>query len=244
MNLVQESLPNHPCLEFEKQPVTQTTRSPPIPPKEKPWIAFFCAIKHNNKNYLEDTLLEYDVGGYIMGLEIAPDAHHETDGEHFHFCVQMTEREYGAYRKRVFIDKFKLRGQAKANKPRQYGKVIKIENILKMKTYTLKDGDFLTNLTQDEIKILSELSYKNHGSKEELSFRNQLMADVSVRVNYEKTTHKAVGMAMIDLFQQQNKNGQDAVPLSKTRLDSYIRHYLMYVRKLSAEEIYSFYYGC
>ena len=77
-----------------------------------------------------------------------------------HFLVEMTPEEYHRFSKRVFIDKFKLRGRAKKGNPRQYGKVSKIENVEKMKQYTLKEGDYISNLSPEELQDLYEKSYK------------------------------------------------------------------------------------
>ena len=116
-------------------------------------------------------LREYDIGGYIVGLEKSENTHQETNGEHFHFCVEMTELDYNKYRKRCFIDKFGLRGQAKLGQPRQYGKVKQIENIVRMKAYTIKDGNFRTNLTETEIAGLGEIAFKK--GDEETTYREQ-----------------------------------------------------------------------
>lgn len=126
---------------------------------EDRWIAFMGAIEHVHFDYLETVIKEYDIGGYIISAETASASHTETNGEHFHFLVQICEKDYTRFAKRVFIDKFALRGRAVKGKPRQYGKVAKIENLEKMKTYTVKDGNFRTNLSDDEIKEYVESSF-------------------------------------------------------------------------------------
>lgn len=127
---------------------------------EVKWQGFFCAVRHSEEEYLLETLKEYDLAGYIISKEITKNAHVETDGEHFHFCVEMSDKDYHKYAKRVFKDKYKLRGQAKKGKPRQYGKLLKIESLERLKAYTIKDNNFITNLTEKEIEKLKEISYK------------------------------------------------------------------------------------
>lgn len=129
------------------------------------YLAFMGAIDHSHFDYLENTLKEYDIGSYIVSAEISNDSHEETKGQHFHFLVEMTDKDYSRFAKRVFIDKFSLRGRAVKGKPRQYGKVGKIENLEHMKRYTVKDGDFRTNLTDTEIEELVENSFKKTEKK-------------------------------------------------------------------------------
>jgi len=123
------------------------------------FIAFMCAVSHTEFDHLETILKEYDIGHYILSAEVTPDAHAVTNGEHFHFCVQMSSSDYHKYSKRVFKDKYKLRGQARDGIGRQYGKVTKIENVEKMKQYTLKHGKYRTNMPDAEINELLEKSY-------------------------------------------------------------------------------------
>ncbi len=124
------------------------------------YIAFMGALDHSHFDYLEETLKEYDIGSYIIAHEVSTASHVETKGHHFHFLVQMNDQDYTRFAKRVFIDKFKLRGRAVKGLPRQYGKINKIENLERMKSYTVKDGDVRTNLTDTEIERLLENSFQ------------------------------------------------------------------------------------
>lgn len=122
--------------------------------------SFFAAIKHTEADHLFNILMEYNIGTYIIAREIANGAHEETQGEHFHFVVEMSTTDYHKYAKRIFKDKYKLRGQASKGKPRQYGKVKQIENIEKMKAYVMKDDNYTTNMKVEEIKKLTEIAFK------------------------------------------------------------------------------------
>lgn len=115
------------------------------------YIAFMAHIEHDHFQYLEDTLLEYDVGHYIIAFE-------HKNYDHFHFYCQLSEIHYHRFAKRVFKDKFNLRGKAKDGNPRQYGKVKQVENHEKMMSYTLKDGEYKTNMTPEQLKEAIELS--------------------------------------------------------------------------------------
>lgn len=140
------------------------------------YIAFFSAIKHEHYDYLETTLKEYDIGGYIIGAEVSQGTHKETNGEHFHFLVEMTDTDYHKFSKRVFKDKYKLTGRATSGHPRQYGKVSKIEKLERMKAYTVKDGNFRTNLKDDEVKKITEISFKK---EEKQTSREEIIADLN-----------------------------------------------------------------
>jgi len=136
------------------------------------YLSFMGAIHHTEFDYLEETLKEYDIGSYILSAEVAKSSHKETKGQHFHFLVEMTPKDYTRFSKRVFIDKFKLRGRAGKGLPRQYGKVGKIENLEHMKRYTVKDGDFRTNLSDTEIASLVEKSFQK---EEKFVLQEELM---------------------------------------------------------------------
>lgn len=135
------------------------------------WMAFFFAIRHSEFDYLESTLLEYDIGGYIIAAETSPGVHKDTDGEHFHILVEMKDEDYHKFSKRVKV-KYSLSGRSTANTTRQYGKVKTIENLEKMKAYTVKDGNVRSNLLQEELDRLKEKSYKKNETK---TFENELI---------------------------------------------------------------------
>lgn len=116
-------------------------------------LMFMAHINHEHIDYVEETLKNYDIGLYLIGLE-------KTDYEHMHFLVEMEEKDYHKFSKRVFKDKFKLRGRAIQGAPRQYGKIKNIEDIEKAKAYTVKDGNVRTNMKDDDLKKYLEKSFK------------------------------------------------------------------------------------
>ena len=135
-------------------------------------FGFMAHIEHKHIDYVEQTLLEYpEVTTYLIGME-------QTDYEHMHFVVHATKDTwYRNFSKRVFIDKFKLRGKATKGKPRQYGKIGKIKDQYKLKCYTVKDKNIRTNMDQKEIDDYLENSTK----KVELEgYYTQLLAKIDV----------------------------------------------------------------
>jgi len=116
---------------------------------------FMCALDAQWLDMLEKELTLYKgkIGNYVIAHEISTDGtHEETKGSHFHFLVQMNKDSYHNYCKRVFIDKFKLRGRAVAGKPRQYGKMKGIRDLEKAKSYVVKD------MTKDKKSIRTNMS--------------------------------------------------------------------------------------
>lgn len=119
---------------------------------------FMAHINHEHIDYVETTLNNYGIGKYIIAME-------ETTYQHMHFIVQMTDEDYHKFSKRVFKDKFKLRGRAIKGEPRQYGKIHNIEDIEKAKAYTCKDGNLRTNMTDEEIKKYIDSSFQKEDRK-------------------------------------------------------------------------------
>ena len=192
------------------------------------YIAFMAAIFHSEADYVEDVLKEYKIGAYLIALETTTTAHLETNGEHFHFLVQMDDRDYSAFSKRLFIVKYKLRGKAIKDKPRQYGKVKKIEDFNRMGAYTVKDGNIRTNMTHEQLHAFQVISFKE---KEKLEFRDQVMDYVNSKVkiiegkyDFIAPTHCQIGVAIIDFYRDQKIK----TILTKSTLDNYIRHYMMH----------------
>lgn len=138
-----------------------------------PWLMFFACGKPDDDtyNYYENTLLEYDVQGYIISQEIAKGSHKRWDGGHYHFMVQMTDEDYHKMTKRV-KEKYNLNGRAKNGVSREYGKVKQIEKLERAKAYTVKDGNYRTNLPQATIQKLYEESHE----KEEIKTQAEELA--------------------------------------------------------------------
>lgn len=118
-------------------------------------IAFM--FHDNTEDYLQledvkDMLNEYSIGAYIIALENEP-------YRHFHICVEMETKDYNAFVKKHLKDRLKLRGRASNGQPRQYGRVLGIKKPVKMIAYTLKQGVYISNITEEELKPYKDMSY-------------------------------------------------------------------------------------
>lgn len=210
------------------------------------YIAFMCAAHHLNYDYLEQTLKEYPIGLYLIAAEKATDSHIETNGEHFHFLVQMTDTDYHKYSKRVFKDKLKLRGQAKDGKPRQYGRVKKIEDVTRMAAYTIKQGNIRTNMTEAQLAAYKAVTFV---AKEQQSFDEELYEylsnnavqtiDTGLEVNkgMRLISYNSIGLYVIK-FIRQHKN---RISVNRAKIEKYIRTYQMYYLKeeLTDEQLFN-----
>lgn len=198
---------------------------------ELEYIAFMCACRHVNYDYLEQTLKEYPIGLYLIASETTTEAHKETDGEHFHFLVQMTNHDYHKYAKRVFKDKLKLRGQAKDGNPRQYGRVKKIEDLTRMGAYTIKQGNIRTNMTEAQLEQYKAVTFT---TKEEMTFEEELyeymMNNSTVIVDncpVKITGFKILGIQVITFARQYRRKQY----INRMKVEKYVRYYQMHYLK-------------
>ena len=101
-------------------------------------------IPHSEVDYLCQELASYR---YLIGME-------KSEYEHFHFLVEMDDKQYHSFSKKIFKDKYNLRGRAIKGLPRQYGKEKQIKDIEKIARYTCKDQNVRTNLKEEELDDL------------------------------------------------------------------------------------------
>lgn len=121
------------------------------------FIAFMGHMPLADYDYLESTLLEYDIGGYLIGAETS-----KAGVEHYHFLVEMSSDDYHLFAERVFRKKYKLRGRATKGQARQYGKLTEIRDFERLKSYTLKEGNIRTNMSEEELASAKENSFSKN----------------------------------------------------------------------------------
>lgn len=201
--------------------------------KELEYIAFMCATYHINYDYLEQTLKEYNIGLYLMASEVTQDAHKETNGEHFHFLVQMTDADYHKYAKRCFKDKLKLRGQARDGNPRQYGRVKKIEDIQRMGAYTIKQGNIRTNMTEQQLETYKKITFT---TKDEMAYEDEMYEYLvnnaihdshSPYIGQKLTSYQGIALYVVKFIRSHKKK----IYFNRNKLDKYVRYYQAYYLK-------------
>ena len=123
---------------------------------------FYAQLLHSEIDNIIKYLVRYmDEGAkYIIGMEISPNTHKETKGQHMHFACQMDDKQYDAFRHTVFTNTYKLRGRASKDLPRQFGQIKQVRDETKFLAYTVKDKNIRTNIIdEDEIRQYIEASY-------------------------------------------------------------------------------------
>ena len=146
-------------------------------------FTFFMAhIKHKYIREIIKSLEKYidDDTSYLISMETSATGLVETNGEHLHFAVSNFENKYDSFRKTVFVNEYKLRGQAKHGLPRQYGKIKKdaIRSETNFLTYMCKDyykdnkNLFCKNLLKEDLVKYIEESYQK---MEKVDLETQIM---------------------------------------------------------------------
>lgn len=141
-------------------------------------------IPHEHIDYIVNDLEEQqEIITYLVGLEKS-----KTVGEHMHFlCCVNSDSWYHKWSKKVFKDKFKLKGKAYKiggnGYPRQYGKLKEIKDLEKMGSYTVKDGNIRTNMSKNEIDNFVQKSYKK---AESLAMTHEICEKMAI---FDKTLY-------------------------------------------------------
>ena len=124
--------------------------------------SFMCALRHDQSCNFIQYLEKYidPMTPYLIGLETSKDTHQDTSGQHYHVCVNMTDKQYDSFRNTVLVKHYGLRGQARDGKARQYGTVKNVRDKTKMLQYTVKDHNIIyKNFTLNQIQELLDSSY-------------------------------------------------------------------------------------
>lgn len=118
---------------------------------ELEYIACFFDLELTEFDFLESTLTKYDIGNYTIAHEAEPKSH-------FHLLFEGTPSVYTNFSK-VIIEKYKLRRKGRGGVIK-YGKVKNIRNLERMLTYTLKDGNFRSNMDKNQLSNYFKQSFK------------------------------------------------------------------------------------
>lgn len=120
---------------------------------DKTTKAFMAHLPHNQVDIVLEMLKPLCIN-YLIGLET-------KDYEHMHFFVEgMSDKNYEKFKRSCFITKYKLKGKAMHGNPRQYGKLTEINDLERMKGYTLKDGNIKTNFDNKSLKLARALAFQ------------------------------------------------------------------------------------
>jgi hypothetical protein len=151
-------------------------------------IACFFTLPETEFDTLEEILLTYDIGRYLIGFETNPDAKKK---EHFHLLFEGTDGIYNAFSKRI-IEKYGLRGKGRGNK--KYGRVLKdIRDLEKMCSYTVKEGNYRGNFPEVDIQQWYSESFSK---SEKIATRELILEGLK---NHRKQSHNDLRAKAIQL---------------------------------------------
>lgn len=205
------------------------------------YIAFFAAVKHSSETeeFMIKSLLNYEVGSYLIVRETSANSHKLTNGEHYHFLVQMEDADYTRYRKSVFIDHFKLCGRSTKDKVRAYGKVNYLKDPDRMAVYMMKDDSVVASTFSDsQLNSWYEKSFKKSEQKGYKDFL-KIYVDENLDVGLQGSSDDVfVRICMLQvkynrIIAQQTKSSDNPMggmknSLTKAQLTNFSNWYLLY----------------
>lgn len=212
------------------------------------FLAFFFAIKHEHYPYISNTINKYEIGKFLIAKETDTKVHLETEGQHFHFLVQMTRDNYAKFSK-VLRDKFNLRGRSKDGKPRQYGILKEIKDLDRIAAYTIKDGNYYTNMCDEDLDKWYKISFKKDLKKKHYDKLMEYIDHYPIIKISEWPDHlsekpsqhfpQSIALAIIDYYRKYCPD----TGLTPNIIRNYVNKYLLYYSKHDNETIYHFMFG-
>jgi len=182
------------------------------------WFACYFCVDFEHFDFLEKTLLLYDIGEYAIAFE-----NEDSKGDpkpHFHFLFSGTQNIYNNFTK-VVVEKFKLRRTGHGGKNR-YGKVTNIRTLDGMLSYTLKHKRFRTNMSESKIEEALKNSFVKKKAQENCKVILQKIDEwlnnnptISLMNEYNNFNKKLLKNKIIEI------SVECRIPLSEIRLKSY-----------------------
>ena len=187
---------------------------------ETKYIACFFTLELEEYDYLENTLISYiQDGKYCI-------AHESEPKSHFHFIFEGTETIYTNFSKKI-IEKYDLRRKGRGGLIK-YGKVKEIRNLERMLTYTLKDGNYRSNMDKETLQVYFEKSFKKS------------LKDKTLNLVVEKLDEKIIHLGPNNLLHSHNDFMEFRLNCSHFIVDLFVDDELKYNR--SDPENYTFKY--
>jgi hypothetical protein len=176
---------------------------------KEPLIFFFAAIHHSRLEEVHLLIYKYidASAACIIGLEKADGVHLNTNGEHLHVCVEMSEEQWKPFYK-TFVNKFNLGGKNSKDKSKScYGRIKndKIRDTTRFMAYTVKDKNVWTcNVSVSQLQYLIDTSFPKPPDLEHL-LQNHLD---SVIHNYYKgdDIEYFIALQVIDYYRVNSLN--------------------------------------
>jgi hypothetical protein len=123
-----------------------------------------------------------------------------------------------------------LRGRAVKGEPRQYGRLKHIENLQRLKAYTIKDGNYRTNLSDLEINTLKEISFH----KDETLSKKDIIIEMMLEEGKFWMTHNPNG---VDYLSQGTTSINIVKKIIKKIISLIIQNQILGLNKLTINSI-------
>lgn len=127
----------------------------------------YAGIKKEEKNNIIKLIKQYTFNWILIGIEQKDGVHALTNGEHIHFLYETSRKTHDAFKKSL-IRHYNLGSKNQSDKSSYGFPNKKIEDLDKLKAYTLKDLDYYTEgITTDEIESIKKLSFPKEDKKDD-----------------------------------------------------------------------------
>lgn len=222
------------------------------------WKFFFFCGHSEDYDLIHERLVKglKEDALYVMSHEVAEGVHHRFNGSHYHFMVQIENKEYHSLAK-WFKDRYSLNGKAQDGNSREYGVVKSIKDTDKAIQYILKEGNYKSNMDTQVIQNLYELSFKK--KTQEKDFIEELFQYIKEKILIQNGrdpsqlavtrkgglqcalitglsfTKRDICVAIIDYYRLNPKIGQ----LSRALIQRLYERFLIYGSKMDSDEVYN-----
>lgn len=201
-------------------------------------------IVESEFDYIEEKILEYEVGGYMIG-------HESTPYSHYHVLGQFPAKKHWTNFQKHLIERYDLRGKASTGKPRQYG-AIKIRDLEKLKSYTIKDGNYRSNMSQTDLDKYFEASFKKENEKsiadDIISYLDSLEEDPFQRQVICMSTSAMTAKQQIIYYEENIKKLiigyclDNEIRTSRVKVSNWLIQYIEKTKRLNRQEKINYLY--
>ena len=158
---------------------------------------------------------------YIVARETEPYCH-------YHVVINWDKNTYNAFVQKVLRKELGLSGRAKDGNPRQYGKVKEVKKPPKMVAYTLKQGVYTSNVSEEELAPYKAMSYtKDTQTDIDREIREKLkdyLDNTYYKNHFKEVTNEQLKKAIIHFLLKEK---------IRIRTSSQIDGYFKYMRQFS-----------
>lgn len=168
-------------------------------------------------------------------------AHECADYSHYHFMVKITDTEYHNFSKRIFRDRYALCGRATKGNPRQYGKIKKVKDEELAMAYTLKDGNYRTNMDEEYIQTIIDKSFKKKDKDTDKQKLFKYLDGFNFREKHKDhadmfSSNRSIQLQILEAIYRYINIEDTNLSLSRTAINNYFLNYLRTTQQYSIEK--------